>query len=646
VPGSLRLAACAAALAVLPAAALARPLLVPDAAGAGALPAPLRGIAAVRRLALDRTALAELRAGRLDVVSDFPLGLDGSRTLRLDQLEPFAPGARLEVVAPTGTRSLPLPDAAYFAGSLDGDPASRVLLVARPDVVHGFAVAAGGVYVFGPAESGTTHVSYALRDVDPAVHRGPGSFCDNPGHPELADTPAAHAQALASPSALPSPQALGSLPEVADDPPPLREADLAIETDGELRAKFASDEAATAYVASLIAAASAIYERDVAVRLRISYLRLWASAASDPWTATATGAALNELRAYWLDSANGMSQVAGPRDTVHFVSGKAVQGGVAYVDVLCNQSYGFAVSQVRGSFDLAAPSSVWDVVVFSHELGHNFGSRHTHCYSPPLDRCYNAEGGCYDGDVTVSRGTLMSYCHLHGGTANLDLAFGDVVNSRIGTSVSAAACLAAVAGGPTTTTTSTTTPATTTTAAVATTTTTSNPVSSSSTTVWSGTTSTAVATSSTSAVTTSTETTTSSTIPATDHDDGDGIPGALDACPGTPPGELVAADGCSVCPCGGDPTLGVWPSRASYLRCVRAEVVRRRTAGLDAAAGRAALRHARRSTCGRPLLTRCCIPAAGGRCRLVPASHCDWLARPGRAADAGPGSCVPDPCPR
>ena len=57
------------------------------------------------------------------------------------------------------------------------------------------------------------------------------------------------------------------------------------------------------------------------------------------------------------------------------------------------------MSQVYGGFDLASPSNIWDVMVLTHELGHNFGSPHTHCYSPPIDRCYNAEPGCYGGPV-------------------------------------------------------------------------------------------------------------------------------------------------------------------------------------------------------------------------------------------------------
>ena len=62
----------------------------------------------------------------------------------------------------------------------------------------------------------------------------------------------------------------------------LRVADLAIETDTELRSKFASDEATLSYLTGLLAASTAIYERDLGVRLQYSYLRLWSPTATDP----------------------------------------------------------------------------------------------------------------------------------------------------------------------------------------------------------------------------------------------------------------------------------------------------------------------------------------------------------------------------
>src|SRR5581483_5953457 len=283
--------------------------------------------------------------------------------------------------------------------------------------------------------------------VDPMIHRAPGDFCANDLHPE----------AVAIPSA-PETGDDVAVPPVADAPGTLRVANVAIETDQELRAKFASDQAELDYLTSLAAAASSIYERDVGVRLRFSYIRIWGAGTVDPWSATSTSAQLSEVQGYWNNAANNMAAIAGPRTVVHFISGKAVQGGIAYINVLCNPSYGYGVSQVFGSFDLSRPSQIWDVMVVAHELGHNFGSPHSHCYQPPLDECYNQEAGCYSGPVVVSRGTIMSYCHLlTGGLANIDMTFGSTVSARIDSTVAGASCLGTIAAGTTTTTSSTTT---------------------------------------------------------------------------------------------------------------------------------------------------------------------------------------------
>jgi metallopeptidase family M12-like protein len=351
-----------------------------------------------------------------------------------------------------------------------------------------------------------------------------------------------------------------------------------------------------------------------------------------------------------------------PRDLVHMVSGKPVQGGIAYVNVLCNASFGYGVSQVFGSFDLAMPSQIWDVEVFAHELGHEFGSPHTHCYSPPVDMCYNMEAGCYSGAVVPSQGTIMSYCHLNaGGLANISLVFGGTVSARIGTSIAAASCLSTVTTTSTSlTTTSTSVPSTTSTSVTTTTstsittttstsvtTTTSSSTTStctSSTTSTSSTSTTSTSSTSTSLSTTSTtsSSTTSTTAPdvggADGDEDDDGVPDVIDHCAGTPAGDLHDASGCSECPCAGPAGSG-WASRGAYQRCVRDAVKRRLVARVFSANDkRAGMQHAKQSSCGRPGRTRCCVDP--GACRIVTPAICD--ARGG--SDVGAGSCRPSPC--
>jgi cysteine-rich repeat protein len=222
----------------------------------------------------------------------------------------------------------------------------------------------------------------------------------------------------------------------------LLDADLAIETDHELWAEFGDDDATLRYVARLVAAVNTIWQRDVGVRFRVRFVRVWATP-DDPWQASEREAALHELDDYWSNPANGMDAAAGPHAVVHLVSGKSPsQGGIAFLGTACEPTGNFGVSQVHGAFGLLDPAQTWDVDVVAHEIAHAFGSLHSHCYDPPLDHCWNAEPGCWAGPIEAGTGTIMSYCQtLPGGMTNVDLVFGPTVSEVLRTGAVSAGCL-------------------------------------------------------------------------------------------------------------------------------------------------------------------------------------------------------------
>jgi hypothetical protein len=116
-------------------------------------------------------------------------------------------------------------------------------------------------------------------------------------------------------------------------------------------------------------------------------------------------------------------------------------------------------SSLHARFSLTSPSLYWDIECYTHEMGHNFSSQHTECYTPPIDTCTACNSFTCSGPVPAGGGTIMSYCHLcPGGYANLILYFGivgqasqAVLDQIRGYVESMKSCLGALATAPTVT---------------------------------------------------------------------------------------------------------------------------------------------------------------------------------------------------
>lgn len=248
------------------------------------------------------------------------------------------------------------------------------------------------------------------------------------------------AQSLANPL---SAQGLtASLPSASTSPlagviASLETATIAVDTDNELMSlKFSNDTAAaTTYIASLFAKMNVMYERDLQVRLLQGFTIFRPSTTTDPYVqlpgsgAVVTNGELNEFANYWNGGCGGACTGVSRASAV-MLSGKSPvtneASGLASVDTLCNTSSAYAFNQV---FLFTQDTSTLDVMIVGHEIGHNFGSPHTHCYSPPIDMCFNTEPGCYSGPTSCPAattigglpsitGTLMSYCQLLGGCSS------------------------------------------------------------------------------------------------------------------------------------------------------------------------------------------------------------------------------------
>jgi len=133
-------------------------------------------------------------------------------------------------------------------------------------------------------------------------------------------------------------------------------------------------------------------------------------------------------------------------DLHHFITSRDLGGtvGIAWIGLLCRERIriGGEANTWAGPWAVSTRMN-WESMVFiktfSHEMGHNLGSRHTHdCVWGPndlaLDEC--AENNC-DEIQPVQRGTIMSYCW----DIDLEAGFGTLPGNLIRSAVLNASCL-------------------------------------------------------------------------------------------------------------------------------------------------------------------------------------------------------------
>ena len=172
----------------------------------------------------------------------------------------------------------------------------------------------------------------------------------------------------------------------------------------------------TTFITGLFNQVATLYANEN-LNLVMSELFVWSTV--DPYNSSSGSSTLNTFRAT-RPTFNG--------NVAHLVSFQS-SGGIAYVDVLCFPTYAYGFSSIRNSF-ATVPNYSWSVNVVAHELGHNFGSSHTHACvwngnGTAIDACYGTEGGCAsNAQYPSGGGTIMSYCHLTSVGVNFTKGFG------------------------------------------------------------------------------------------------------------------------------------------------------------------------------------------------------------------------------
>lgn len=168
----------------------------------------------------------------------------------------------------------------------------------------------------------------------------------------------------------------GSGGSVSDDvvnPSAATQKVLTISTDADFEYYNIHKENTNAHIATVINAASALYEEQMGIRLEIGTQHAFTSSAGSPYTSSSSETLLEQFLGY--TEAN---QHLGVAHNHFLFSGKRWEGnvaGIAYVGVTC--SYPDAAYGATRSF-----SAPYDALVLAHELGHNLGADHDEATSP------------------------------------------------------------------------------------------------------------------------------------------------------------------------------------------------------------------------------------------------------------------------
>jgi PKD repeat protein len=195
-------------------------------------------------------------------------------------------------------------------------------------------------------------------------------------------------------------------------------------------------------------AETVILFRNEGIDIKVSAIKVWET--KDDYDQDRSHTALNQFADRYAGNEFDLNLLV--------AAGPSGLGGVAFINALCRPNRNFAYANIDMNYN-NIPAYSWSVMVVTHELGHNFGSNHTHACRwngnfTQIDDCGNIyaynrgntpEGNnCFNPDAPVipsDGGTIMSYCHLNSTGINLSKGFHKQVSVVMRNALMSADCV-------------------------------------------------------------------------------------------------------------------------------------------------------------------------------------------------------------
>lgn len=313
--------------------------------------------------------------------------------------------------------TVPYQPGVYYRGIVAGRPGSLAAISVFGNEVMGFfSTAEDGNVVVGKLNGRQEHVLYRDRDL-----KSPLQFvCET-----VDDLTGIDAKDL-------EPNATSPL---------ARCVRIYVETDYDIYQNKGSVTNVSNYITGMFNQSATLYANE-SIPISLSQLFVWSS--TSPYTGSSSSTLLSQFQSY-RNSFNG--------DLGHLLAFRGGGGIAAGFNGFCNSNPDNkqCFSGIDPTYN-SVPTYSWTVEVFTHEMGHLMGSRHTHACvwngnNTAIDGCYTTEGGCPRPGLPSGGGTIMSYCHLTSVGINFNNGFGPQPGNVIRNGFASASCLVDCGGG-------------------------------------------------------------------------------------------------------------------------------------------------------------------------------------------------------